>query len=128
MRTPYINSELPRDIKAYFYPNCAEFSELDNTSRFIEISLALHNGLNLHDAITMYIADKEEMSETSEFAIKKTLCELVVELRFATNVNAIKEKNTECNLLINNLSLKDSVELFSNELMRRFFTKRREGK
>ena len=95
MRIPYINSELPRDIKAYFYPNCVEFSELDNTSRFIEISLALHNGLNLYDAITMYIADKEEMSETSEFAIKKTLCELIVELRFATNVNAIKEKDVK---------------------------------
>ena len=127
MRTPYINSELPRDIKAYFYPNCAEFSELDNTSRFIEISLALHNGLNLYDAITMYIADKEEMSETSEFAIKKTLCEFVVELRFATNVNAIKEKDVEYSLLIDNLSLKESTELFSNELMQRFFYKDKNG-
>lgn len=127
MRTPYINSELPRDIKAYFYPNCAEFSELDNTSRFIEISLALHNGLDLYDTITRYIADKEDMSETSELAIKKTLCEFVVELRFATNVNAIKEKNTECNLLINNLSLKESAELFSNELMQRFCYKDKNG-
>ena len=128
MRTPYINSELPRDTKAYFYPDCAEFSALDNTSRFIEISLALHNGLDLYDSITRYIADKEDMSETSELAIKKTLCEFVVELRFATNVNAIKEKNTECNLLINNLSLKESAELFSNELMQRFFYKDKNGK
>ena len=127
MRTPYINSELPRDIKAYFYPNCAEFSELDNTSRFIEISLALHKGLDLYDAITKYIADKEDMSETSEFVIKTTLCEFVVELRFATNVNAIKEKDVEYSLLIDNLSLKESAELFSNELMQRFFYKDKNG-
>ena len=127
MRTHYINSELPRDIKAYFYPNCAEFSELDNTNRFIEISLALHSGLNLCDAITRYIADKEDMSETSECVIKKTLCELVVELRFTTNVNAIKERDIECSLLIDNLSLKESIELFSNELMQRFFYKDKNG-
>lgn len=128
MRTPYINSELPRDVKAYFYPDCAEFSELDNTSRFIEISLALHNGLNLYDVIARYIAQKEEMDETSELAIKKTLCELIVELRFATNVNAIKEKDVEYSLLIDNLSLKESAELFSNELMQRFFYKDKNGK
>lgn len=107
--------KLPRGVKSYFYKGCAEFIEIGNITRFIEISTALHNGLNLYE----HIIKEAKYYELGEDVIKSTLCDLIAALRFGDTNDTEQKESAIC--LFNNLNLKATCELFSNELMQRFF-------
>lgn len=109
--------ELLRGIKSYFYKCCPEFIEIGNITRFIEISTALHNGLYLYE----HIIKEAGYYELGEDVIKSTLCDLIVALRFGDTNNTEQKESAIC--LFNNLNLKATCDLFSNELMQRFFYK-----
>ena len=109
--------KLQRDVKSYFYKCCAEYNEIDNTTRFIEISTALHNGMNLYDSIV----EERNYYNLDQDRIKESLCEFIAVLRYRDIISLETERKETALCLYNNLNFKECVELFSNELMQRFF-------
>lgn len=117
MDMKYNDQKLQRGVKNYFYSICPEYQEIDNTSRFIEVSTALHNGLNLYERIV----EEADYYDLGKDVIKKTLCELIAVLRYRDIVGLDTERAEMVTQIYKNLDLKECVELFSNELMQRFF-------
>lgn len=110
--------KLQRGIKTYFYKNDVEYSNLDDTTRFIEISAELHKGLNLYQSIVQDI----EYYKLDCNIIHKTICELIAILRYSNQPSYKDEQNNTVLCLFNNMDLKGCVDLFSNELLQRFFS------
>lgn len=106
-----------RGVKNYFYKSCAEYNEIDHTTRFIEIATALHNGADLYKTII----EDSNYYEMEQDSIKGCLCELIAILRYGESSNSSTERNKIAALIYDSLNLKECVELFANELMQRFF-------
>lgn len=110
--------KLQRSAKAYFYKCDVEYSNLDDTTRFIEISAELHKGLSLYQSIVQDIG----YYELDCNVIHKTICELIAILRYG-NMPLYEEEQINCVLcLFKNLDFKGCVDLFANELLQRFFS------
>ena len=54
---------LPKPWKSYFCPNCTEWNEIDDSERFMDLTLALNDGFKLFECIEEHINEYESFRE-----------------------------------------------------------------
>ena len=108
---------LPRHPKVYFVPGCVEFKDIDAHEKFIELGWCIWNGLDLYEYIKPLVDSKYEVSVTS------TIIGYIEELRSGKkrydSWNIITKSKIHGNP-VRTLTLKEIVQLFSEELLLRY--------
>ena len=106
---------LPKPLKSYFYIGCAEWNDIDDNERFMDITLAFKKGFNLNQCLEECIG---ECSSIDENEAKRALCHFISILRYRKSQQ--QDRKLTKQVLEDNLGLKELSELFKIELLLRY--------
>lgn len=106
---------LPKPWKSYFCPNCTEWNEIDDSERFMDLTLALNDGFKLFECLEEHINEYESFRERD---VREAMCHFIQTLRYQKSSKNDREL-TEL-VLDENLNLRELIELFRVELLMRY--------
>lgn len=116
-------SKLTKPLKSYFYIGCTEWNDIDDNERFKDLTQAFNKGYNLYECLKEHINENGSISENDA---KDALSHLITVLRY--NKSDQRDIDLTQLVLIDNLELKELVELFRVELLLRcsYYTNKNE--